>query len=398
MTLVAIWSVSALLSLPGLAVSPILGKLTSIFPHASDLEIQMLTSLPSVLIIPFMLLSGKLSVKRDKVGLLRLGLALFLGCGILYFFANSMTTLIIISCILGVGAGMIIPISKGLVVDYFQGEYRVKQLGLTSAINNMTQVMATLLAGYLAGINWHYPFAVYLLPGVALLLSVFLRKEPPRTVEPSKAVPAVASKTAPAGIDKHKLVQLMALYFFITYAVLVVVYYLPFLTETHHMSSSFSGLVLSCFFLAIMFPGFFLNRIIAMWKGRIVFYSLLFAIAGLVLIAVAPHKTLLIVGSLLAGVGYGVLQPLIYDKTALIAPKKLATLALSFVMSVNYLAIMICPFIVDALRPLFHAEGNRFPFVLNAVLVTALAIYTYFKQHTFALGMSPEYYDKAKSN
>lgn len=37
---------------PGLAVSPILGRLHRIFGHATDLEIQMLTSLPSLLIIP----------------------------------------------------------------------------------------------------------------------------------------------------------------------------------------------------------------------------------------------------------------------------------------------------------------------------------------------------------
>ena len=60
--LLAIWS-----SFPGLAVSPILGDLNTIFPSASDLEIQMLTSLPSLLIIPFVLLSGKLSVGRDKL-------------------------------------------------------------------------------------------------------------------------------------------------------------------------------------------------------------------------------------------------------------------------------------------------------------------------------------------
>ena len=41
--LLAIWSVSAVTSLPGLAVSPILGDLNTIFPSASDLEIQMLT-------------------------------------------------------------------------------------------------------------------------------------------------------------------------------------------------------------------------------------------------------------------------------------------------------------------------------------------------------------------
>ena len=33
-TLIAIWSISALTSLPGLAVSPILGDLTKIFPKA----------------------------------------------------------------------------------------------------------------------------------------------------------------------------------------------------------------------------------------------------------------------------------------------------------------------------------------------------------------------------
>ena len=45
--LLAIWSVSAVVSLPGLAISPILGDLNTIFPKAGDLEIQMLTSLPS---------------------------------------------------------------------------------------------------------------------------------------------------------------------------------------------------------------------------------------------------------------------------------------------------------------------------------------------------------------
>ena len=66
-TLIAIWSVSALTSLPGLAVSPILGDLTKIFPEATDLDIQMLTSLPSLLIIPFILLGGKLTEKVDFV-------------------------------------------------------------------------------------------------------------------------------------------------------------------------------------------------------------------------------------------------------------------------------------------------------------------------------------------
>ena len=67
--LLGIWSVSALTSLPGLAISPILGDLSEIFKSATELDIQMLTSLPSLLIIPFILLAGHLT---NAVGYIRL--------------------------------------------------------------------------------------------------------------------------------------------------------------------------------------------------------------------------------------------------------------------------------------------------------------------------------------
>jgi hypothetical protein len=50
--LVAILSVSAIVSLPGLAISPILEDLDKIFPSASELEVEMLESLPSLMISP----------------------------------------------------------------------------------------------------------------------------------------------------------------------------------------------------------------------------------------------------------------------------------------------------------------------------------------------------------
>ena len=163
--LLAIWSVSAIASLPGLAVSPILGDLNKVFPKVTDLEIQMLTSLPSLLIIPFVLLSGKLSEGRDKLKILIVGLSIFFLSGVACLFARSMAWLIVISCILGVGAGMVIPLSTGLIVDYFTGDSRVRQLGYSSAINNLTLVVATAVTGYLAEVNWHLPFLVYTLPG-----------------------------------------------------------------------------------------------------------------------------------------------------------------------------------------------------------------------------------------
>ena len=260
--LLAIWSVSAIASLPGLAISPILGDLNKIFPKATDLEIQMLTSLPSLLIIPFVLLAGKLSVGRDKLKILAVGLSIFFLSGVACLFARSMMWLIVISCILGIGAGMVIPFSTGLVVDYFTGDYRVRQLGYSSSINNLTLVLATVVTGYLANVDWHLPFLVYTLPGISLALSFLLKRQ--RSVpEPEQSI-----QLRHKMIDRRKLAGLMAFYFFVTYAVLVVTFYASFLIDDYKIDSSFSGVLISLFFLAIMLPGLFIANIIRSLKDH----------------------------------------------------------------------------------------------------------------------------------
>lgn len=384
--LLAIWSVSAIASLPGLAISPILGDLNKVFPRVTDLEIQMLTSLPSLLIIPFVLLSGKLSEGRDHQTILTVGLSIFFLSGVACLFLRSIVALIVASCILGIGAGMVIPLSTGLVVEYFTGDRRVRQLGYSSAINNLTLVAATIVTGYLADVDWHLPFLVYTLPGVALVLSLFLRRRRP---EPE---PAHSIQLRNKRIDRRKLVGLMLFYLFITYTVLAVVYYASFLVDDYRIRSSFSGVLISLFFLAIMLPGLFVDRIIRRLKSRLNFVSLLSVAAGLLLMGLFRSEVLLVAGALLAGYGYGIMQPVIYDKAATIAPPRSATLALSCVMAMNYLAVMICPFVVDLFRDLFHTHGEQFPFLFNAVLTLVMAAVTWMRRADFTLGLGEEYY------
>ena len=393
--LVAIWSVSAVVSLPGLAISPILGALDKFFKHATDLEIQMLTSLPSLLIIPFVLLAGKLSVSRNKLLILYTGLALFCISGFFSLFAKNIVLLIFINCVLGVGAGMVIPLSTGLIADHFTGAYRTRQLGISSSISNVTLVLATSLTGWLATVDWHYPFLVYLLPGVALLMTLSLRKYKPD--RPAAAtIPAVpASPTDAAigavkwlpGIDVPRLGGLMLLYFLATYVVLVVTFNLPFLMQHYTLSSSASGVMISLFFLAIMLPGLFITWIIRKLKNATVFLPLLLICAGLLLIYLFKYEWTIGLGCFVAGIGYGVIQPLIYDKSVRTADSKNTTLALALVMSVNYLAILLCPFIVDLLTGLFGKSGSAdFPFVLNAAIVLLMAVVGYRYRESYVFG------------
>ena len=387
-TLIGIWSVSALTSLPGLAVSPILGELSTIFPHATELDIQMLTSLPSLLIIPFVLLAGKLAEKRDFIRLLRVGLWLFAASGVLYLFSSKMWQLMAVSALLGIGAGLIIPLSTGLISRYFTGEYRVKQFGYSSAITNMTLVVATAVTGYLAEVHWRLPFVVYLLPLISLVLSAYLKKNTVSvTVKQASAVipsmqsaPVISGKY---GIHIRHLIQLMLFYGVVTYVVLAVTFNLPFLMEAHHFSSGNSGLMISLFFLAIMAPGFMLDNIVKLLGNKTKLYSLLAVAVGLLLIWISPTEWLIVPGCILVGLGYGIIQPLIYDKTVDTAVPQKTTLALAFVMVMNYLAILLSPFITDFFQWVFHTGSQEFPFIFNLCITILTMYWAYAKKGDF---------------
>ena len=371
--LVAIWSISAIISLPGLAISPILEDLDKIFPSASDLEVEMLESLPSLMIIPFMLLAGRWSVRGNKIKLLVVGSAIFLISGIGSLLSRSLVELVVLDAIMGIGAGIIIPLSTGFVVDYFTGDYRIKQLGISSAVNNLALVGATSLTGYLADIEWHFAFAVYLLPAITLILVPALSHTTPEPEPPQGA------QRRQQGLNVRIIVGLMLFYFLITYASLVVTFNTSYLASEGGMSSSKSGLLISLFFLAIMAPGFVLNGVMKVLGKATNLWSLVVMGVGLVVMSLShPTFLKLAVGAILTGLGYGVMQPLIYDKAATNSPPHLSTLALSLVMVVNYLAILVAPFIIDGIDWLFVTKSYSFAFLFNGLLTLAIAVVTLF--------------------
>ena len=391
LALIAIWSVSAVTSLPGLAISPILEDLSRIFPSASQLEIQMLTSLPSLLIIPFVLLAGWLSERGgESLKLLAVGLLIFFASGVACIFAKDIRLLIVASCIMGAGAGIAVPYSTGLVVRYFTGDSRVQQLGISSAVNNLSLVIATAVVGWIASKDWHLAFTVYLLPAVALVLLLALHgvKSAPE--------PEESDQLRQPKINWMRLSGLSVLYFVITFTTLVITFYLSFLLEKYRFPQEFSSVMISLFFLAIMLPGFALNGIIRRVRSMTVFVSLVLIVVGLVLVGTIPDIPLMTIGVILTGIGYGVLQPIIYDKTAIVAPPDKATKALSVVMTVNYVAVVVCPFVVDFAKDIFRQKAESFPFVASAVLVAMVAFLSLLMRKSFVLGLDESYYRAKK--
>ena len=410
MTWAAIMSLALIVNLPGLAISPMLDNLKSIFPHVSDLEIQLLTLLPNVFIIPFVLLSGELSMSAHRVGIVVAGLLIFGFSTIAYLFATTMTQLIVISCAMGAGAGLIIPFSTGFLSDSYGEPALMKQLGIQSGISNLVLVAATFIAGWLATMkDWHMPFLVYTLGIIPVILIPWLRGIPRPSHDPSSQNDATTPTCDDEFIDKVRFrsngfslartIVLFALYFAVTALTIVISYYAPFLFEQRHWDESMTGAATSVYFLFIFLPGFILPWILMICKNSTSFLSMLAIVLGLALIVFIPTKTTAFIGSALCGIGYGVFQPLIYDKSTQIVntPAK-HTLAMSVILSSNYIGIVCAPLIIDSTRWLLTDGGQSetFPFVMNFIIAVGLLFTTVIFRRHFCYYIPKDYYDGSR--
>lgn len=376
--LAAIYALSVVTSLSGLAVSPILGDLETVFPHASELEIQMLTSLPALVIVPFVLIAGKLSLKFDQKRLAIWGLSVYFASSVIYLLVTrSLPLMLANSVLLGIGAGLVIPLSTGMVADNFSGMYRTKQLGIASAIANLSLVLATMLAGWLAGINWHYSFLVYCFSAVALAFA-FKLPDAKVNAKPQGPEPKDDPSLSQRGMRDIRMfgktfridwpLEIMQLYFWVTIIALTVPLNLSIYMDKFAIAGTgASGTLISAFFLAIMLPGLFINKIISGVEQKNNLVALGAMLVGLALILI--HSLWFItIGVVLVGLGYGIMQPLIYDRTSnSVAPKRV-TFALALVMAMNYSAIILSPFLQRLAEWIVRSESVYVPFGLGILI------------------------------
>jgi MFS family permease len=107
------------------------------------------------------------------------------------------------------------------VADYYQGAQRTQVMGQQAAFMGLGGVLFLLLSGFLAGMNWRLPFAVYLLSWLILPLVILALPEPQRSQESDP----LGTHTEP---QLQKLpVKTLALVYFLNFAAMLTFYMTP---------------------------------------------------------------------------------------------------------------------------------------------------------------------------
>ena len=365
--LYTILSISLLTVMAGAAIAPALGVISAHFAGRNPLLIQLIVSLPALFIILTNLVFPWLCRMMKTRTLALTGLALYVLSGAGAFFVDNIWVLLAFRALMGVSVGMIMPLSTGLLAYYFPPEEQAGLMGLSAAMNQMGGVVATFLAGVLAGISWNYAFLVYLLGLIAIILvAAFLPNE--RLSGRGGVSLSLLKRFHPSVVGMF-LVMILFFIYPTNFA----------LTASGTLSEmgvtlTMVGLDVVAFLVGLCF-GFLMKRFAAQMK----YIAPLGFAAGYLCLAVGDSLVWLLLGSAFIGIANGIGVPYLNTIGSVKAGKEAATTVMPLLSAALYLGQFLSPLIVS---PAATATGTS-PYVIAiciAIIYLLQAVLTRKKQ------------------
>lgn len=361
-----ILSMSLLTVMAGAAIAPALGRINEHFAGESPVLVQLILSMPALFIIISTLFFGSLCRRFSTKTIALIGLIGYVVSGAGAFFADGIVVLLILRALLGVSVGMIMPLSTGLLTYYFPPEEQASLMGLSGAMNQLGGVIANLLAGLLAGINWNFAFIVYLLGLVAIVL--VLKYLPEEHLNSSGRISVKLLGKYHGSVVS--LFLLMIVFF---------VYPTNFAVSASRLTTLSPNVItvimVSLDFVACLAGLVFGSLMKRMPKMMKYLSPLLFACAYL-LMGLCPEVRALALGSAIIGVATGVGLPYLNTVASFKGGKDAAATVMPLMSAALYLGQFVSPLIVLPVgNVLFGGADATAPFKTAAIFATVFLLY-----------------------
>lgn len=150
-------------------ISPVLGILNEKYQEYGTSMVQLLQTLPYLLIMVGSLVVGWLTTKISKKKIIIIGLVTIGVCGVLPFFTESFAVLFVSRLLIGFGFGITGPMNTAIVADFIEPENRAGYMGLHVVGMGVGAMLGNLIGGAFAGFGYKYFYLVYLAAFIAML-------------------------------------------------------------------------------------------------------------------------------------------------------------------------------------------------------------------------------------
>lgn len=369
--------VSTLTVMSGATIAPSLPAMQSHFSSVDNSEfwVRLVLTVPALFIVIGSPIAGQLV---DRIG----RKPLLLGSAILYGFAgssglvlNSVFTILIGRAFLGLAVAGVMVSATTLIADYYQGNARADFMGLQAAFMGLGGVLFLSMGGFIADLNWRFPFSIYLFAWLLIPGILFALYEPFRTK-------TITDTTAPS---EQLPIKLLVLIYASVMLQQIVFYLIPvqlpfYLQQLTGADASQTGLAIAFSILFSAFASMNYGRV----KKRLSFINILaiaFGLIGLgyVGIGVVSSYWLILLVLIPTGFGLGLMMPNLNVWTSNEVPDVLRGRALGGLTTFMFLGQFLSPIVSQPIKQSFGMTAT-YGLVGVFLLVLATLLWIYRKQ------------------
>ncbi len=392
--------------LPVAALAPALPALALAFQDTPNAEllVRLTLTMPALLIAVGAPIAGLLLDRWGRRPVIVLSLIAFGLAGTSGFLLNSLVAILVTRAVVGLAAAGLISGFTTLVADYFTGRRLNRYMGYQGAAIGVGAMAGVLMGGFLADLGWQFPFLTHLyaflvLPAVVLAVResghgvegrsprgarvdqreplseapAHEEREQPLTHFAEQIHPAVASAiteqegrrrvdVGAEGPDRGlgPLRRTIGRVYAIAFAGMVFFYVFPvqlpfYLTALVMASNTQIALALALQTLTSIIVALRYQRLQARLSHRGIFILVFVTIgAGHLTVALAPAYALVIVGSMIAGLGVGLLAPNLGAVVAFTVPARVRGRAMGGLTASVFLGQFFSPLV---LQPVLQQSG-----------------------------------------
>lgn len=369
-----ILSMSLLTVMAGAAIAPALGIIKAHFADAPEMMVQLIVSIPALLIIVTNLFFMSISRRLRTRTIAATGLMLYVVSGAGCFFADNIYVLLFLRAVLGISVGLIMPLSTGLLAFYFPPSEQARLMGLSAAMNQMGGVVATMLAGLLATIEWNYAFLVYLLGLIALLMVLAWLPNEQLDTANKRGVPFQPKQLLKFHPSVLGMLLLMMIFFIFPTNFAI--------TAARQTSLTAEAITIIMVGLDVVafFAGLFFGKMMKPFRIAIKYFAPVAFLMGYVLFAFGSVPAI-IGGAVFVGIATGVGVPYMNTIASIKGGRNSATTVMPLLSAALYLGQFLSPIVVLPLSKTLFTDDVAAAYKIGVMLCVAYLLQVYSTRH-----------------
>ncbi len=367
----------------GATIAPILKEMAVHFSHISNIELlsKLVLSVTPLAIAVGATFIGVIIDRFGRKTVLVTTTVLYALFGTVGFYALNIYIIIASRILLGFAVAGIMTSCTTLIGDYYFGEKRNQVLGFQSTLMSFGGALFVLLGGALGNIAWNYAFLVYflsllILPGVIIFIP-----EPNRAIEKEEDQEKLRDDTIEESAGFPIKVGLLS--YTLMFLIMVVFFFIPsqfsfYLASFAIESELLIGLAIATSSIASGIASFFFKYVKKTLDTQLIFIITMTLVgSGFLLLSFASKFWIVMLGSGIAGLGWGIFMPNINSWLLQSTPDRLRGRVVGIFITLLYLGQFVSPLIAESIIPnvnLYNQENIPGLFLIGSIAVFILIL------------------------